>query len=271
MQFNRVALIGAFLITQAFAAAPEVQVTELRPSEYNDNIKIDFHTNGPLDTDKPIHFKVRSFPLGVDPYNEQLGRMKTNPNGTTILLIINGKYRSYVVKNENNPLVEQRTYFTKQFRKFLPRDVTKNLERGQIVVTAVALNNYNESIKIGGAMETRVINYKTAEKRNPKLDEKLSKPYILYNEPYGDFEEGLPILLDFLVINTNLGSESDKVKLYIDGVPNDTLTQWTPYQITGLSAGMHSIRIVLIDEDGKEYPEPFGPQQSTIVVQKTGR
>lgn len=262
--------VGLIGISLAFADTPEVQITELNPTPYNENIQVDFHTNGPLENDKPLHLKVRSYPLGVSRYNEQLGRMKTNPNGSTILVLINGTYRTYVVKNENNPLIEQRTYFTKQFRKFLPRDITKNLERGQIVVTVIALNNYNESIKFGGAMETRVVNYKASLQRNPKLDEKLSKPYILYNEPYGDFEEGVPILLDFIVMNTNLGAQADKVKVYIDGNPQETLSQWVPYQITNLPPGTHSIRLVLVDENGKPYPEPFGPQQTTIVVQKKG-
>jgi hypothetical protein len=267
--------ISLFLFSAFLSAAdlppeePEsmtLQVAKLQNTSFNENILVQFYTKGILKPDEPIFFDIRSFPLGVNTSAEQFRGMRNNKFGTSVLLLINGKYRVYLNKAENNPFIEQRTYFTKKFRQFLPKDITSQLQAGQLVMTAVALSSYRESIKYNNAIKTRVVNYISSKEINLELDKKLRSPYVLYNEPYGQFQVADPILLDFLVMNVPLSPNDYNVKVFIDGALETTLAEWLPYQIRGLLPGKHTVKLVLVNGKGAEVPGPFGPQEQTIEI-----
>jgi len=245
-----------------------VQIAKIESSSFNENILVQFYTKGVLKPEDPIFFDIRSFPVGVNTASEQFRGMKNNRFGTSVLLLINGKYRTYLNKAENNPFIEQRTYFTKKFRQFLPKEITNQLQPGQLVMTAVALTSYGETVKYNNAIKTRVINYKSTGEINLELDKKLRQPYLLYNEPYGQFQVSEPILLDFLVMNVPLSPNDYQVKVFIDTHLVATLTEWAPYQIRGLLPGKHTVKIALVNGKGIEIMGPFGSQEQTIEVMK---
>ncbi len=243
-----------------------VQIAKLQSSPFNENILVQFYTKGILKSEDPIFFDIRSFPVGVNTSAEQFRGMRNNKFGTSVLLVINGKYRTYLNKVENNPFIEQRTYFTKKFRQFLPKEITTELDAGQLVMTAVALSSYGETIKYNNAIKTRVVNYKSAQEINLELDKKLRLPYILYNEPSGEFQVSTPLLLDFLVMNVPLSPNDYQVKVFIDSYLVATISEWAPYQIRGLIPGKHAIKLVLVNGKGVEIPGPFGVQEQIIEI-----
>ena len=64
------------------------------------------------------------------------------------------------------------------------------------------------------------------------------------------------LLLDFFLINVTLGSDGNKVRATI----NDEvfmIDEWVPYYIQGLTPGILTIKLELIDADGITDRRPF--------------
>jgi hypothetical protein len=98
----------------------------------------------------------------------------------------------------------------------------------------------------------------------PSID--LSRPFLTYNCPEGEFKAGQPILLDFYLSNTQLSSDGYKVRLIIDGRDKRILTDWVPYYIYGLKKGSHTIKLELLSPQGTVLSPLFDDLQQTIVV-----
>ncbi len=76
---------------------------------------------------------------------------------------------------------------------------------------------------------------------------------IFYSRPKGEYKgaDTQSILLDFFVSNTTLAADGNKVKADING-QEFILDSWQPYEIKGMPMGENTVKLTLLDKDGKE-------------------
>ena len=253
------------------ANSPEIEVIRMEKAPYSEKAVIhQMYTenkSGKLGgRENPLVMQVIDFPVGVflPSKPEWLRGMRENEQGSVILVWVYGangyQKRFYLTRQNGTPFVEGRTYFKDTFRKYFE---SGDLPSGEAVVSANLVNAYGESVKTFKATRTIVAN---ASEKNSTLEQGLKKPHLVYNEPYGNFRNGQPIMLDFYVCNADLGRDAYRVELYIDGNHEETLYEWTPYKIRGLKPGRHEIQLVLLDPSGKKMSEPFGEQKNVILI-----
>lgn len=248
--------------------ADELQVYKIQPTPSNDQSRVKITSGGVVKGDDPIYLQVESFPIGVNAQSDYFkeNRFRENLRGSTILLIFNGQMRRVVTTSDNNPYIEQRSYFNKRFRKSMDPALKKEIGSGDFVVLAILINSYGESVKMSGSSDQKVLYMNQRQRSSPSAADKAKQRAVYYNQPRGSFAQGQPILLDFYLQNTRLSHSSDQVVLYIDGQPRAYLTEWAPYSIRGLPKGIHEIRLELINSSGKAYDLPFGDQKELIEV-----
>jgi len=248
----------------------EIKVFPLQATPFNENIEIKIGTKSLLRRRDTIFVEYRSFPLGVDTYPKSFSKdfrtMKRNPEGTTILVIFNGRIRMPITAHDDIPMIEKRAYFNKELNKRIPRDIAKKLKKGKIVVSAIALNSFNESIKSESAIDTKYLDYMEHQEADGSLVSRLKEPYVLYNQPVGKYFQGEPVLLDFFLVNTSIAPNGNKVELYIDDKFIATLNHWIPYQIQNLELGLHKVKVVLVNANGMPYETPFLPQEAVVEI-----
>lgn len=126
--------------------------------------------------------------------------------------------------------------------------VKKDLKKGGYVVLAFLSRSYHESVKNGKAYVVKKFTVGDAEPHS--ID--LKKPQMFYSRPKGTYKwaAGNKLLLDFFLLNTDLSAEGNKVKATINGEEH-LISKWQPYAIEGLEAGKVTIKLELIDKDGK--------------------
>lgn len=259
-------LLGILFFSIAKLYSDPIEIIPLKPTPFNDNVEIRLKRKDIIHRGDPLIVQYRSFPLGVQTYSESLQGMRRNPNGSTIVIIFNAKDRISVTDRDEVPMIEKKAYFEKELTKNLPRKLKVDFQKGKVVVTAIALNAFNESIKTPGAMAVEVLDYENPPTRNKQIRDKLKEPYVLYIQPLNKFKVGEPVLLDFYLVNTEISLDGNKVDLYIDGRLITTLTRWIPYQILNLSPGYHKIKIVLVDPKGNPLELPFTQQEAVIEI-----
>ena len=137
-----------------------------------------------------------------------------------------------------------------------------DLKEGNNVVLSFLSRSYHESIKNGDAYT--LVNYKVGE-----TTEEFDKgaEHLFYSRPKGTYsgKDAQKLLLDFYLVNTELGENGNKVVATIDG--NDfILDAWEPYFVEGLGSGEHTFRIKLIDKDGNLVPGPFNDSGDRVVT-----
>ncbi len=267
-------LVTGLLFTVGLAAAPKIEVLKMTPAYFNENaiIKRMYIEDGILNSKSPLILQVGEFPIGVSLPNppEWLKGMRENGNGSTILLWVYGENkfqkRFYLSKDDATSFIEDKTYFKDRFRKYFDSNDLPGVE-GKIAITAILVNAYGESLKVGRATKLLVADYKErAENENKEFQKNLDKARILYNEPYGNYKSDQPIMVDYYVYNADIGTDAYTIELYIDGKKEEVLYEWAPYRVKNLTPGVHEFRLVLIDPTGKPAPEYFGEQKNLIRV-----
>jgi hypothetical protein len=143
------------------------------------------------------------------------------------------------------------------------------LTEGVHTLRAFPSRSWHESIKTPGAFVAETFYYKK-KTGDPVLQE--GAPFLTYSRPKGEYkdDESKQILLDFYLSNAELGAGKYKVVATIDGGTPDTLTDWIPYFIEGLTAGEHSVKLELVGPDGKVVPGPFNSVERKIKVLAPG-
>jgi len=119
--------------------------------------------------------------------------------------------------------------------------INKDFIYGNNVFVAFLTNNNGISIK---ANKAKVV-------KNVLIDDEslfdMSQPHLFYYLPQATIQQ--PIL-DFYLVNTAIAKQGNKVKVIINGT-TFLITKWAAYQIAGLKDANNTIRIELIDKNGK--------------------
>jgi hypothetical protein len=139
----------------------------------------------------------------------------------------------------------------------------QDLQPGGYVALMFLSRSYHESLK---HKDSYALDYFRVGPKAIKNDVDLKKPLMFNSRPKGDYKgekETKRVLLDFYLVNTELAEDGYKVKATIDGT-DFMITKWEPYFIEGLPLGEHTIRLELLDKDGKTVANKFNPVERKI-------
>lgn len=245
----------------------KVQVVPVSPTPDPDHVETNilYPKNKELKTSAPVKGQIRleGFALGTDTEQPRKKEIWNDPEGQSLHVFIDNQ--PYFSLNEAliDALDDNENYFDQTADFSIPF----KLEPGMHVIRTFPVRSYNESVKSERAFAAQIFYYQ-AKKDNPSVD--LSKPYLTYNEPQGEYDYDKknmqPILLDFYLTNCEISEDGYKVRLTIDNEDKRTLTAWQPYYIYGLGKGMHRIRLELLDPSSNLVPGPFNDVTRTIVI-----
>lgn len=243
------------------------QVVPMAPSPDPDYVEtlILYPKTKELKPSAPVkgQIKLSGYPLGIDTDQPRRKDVWNDSEGQSLHVFIDNQ--PYFSLNEAliDALDDQEDYFDQTADFTIPF----KLEPGMHVIRTFPVRSYNESVKADKAFAASIFYYQT-KKDNPAID--LSKPYLTYNEPQGEYDfdkkNMQPILLDFYLTNCNISQDGYKVRLTIDNQDKRTLTAWKPYYIYGLGKGQHQIRLELLDRGNAVVPGPFNDVTRTIVI-----
>ena len=81
-----------------------------------------------------------------------------------------------------------------------------------------------------------------------------AKPLLTYSRPKGEYKgvESDPIMIDFWLANAQLKGDGGtyRVRYSVDGGEGKYIDKWAPVWLNGWTAGKHTIKLELVDEDG---------------------
>ncbi|GAA4352313.1 hypothetical protein GCM10023185_11850 [Hymenobacter saemangeumensis] len=142
---------------------------------------------------------------------------------------------------------------------------SKPLADGSHVVLSFLSRSYHESLKHRSAYDLRVVNVGSTAAAAPAID--LTKPHLFYSRPKDNYSgaDSKRVMLDFYLVNTVLEPGGNNVRASINGT-EFILDKWLPYQMEGLPAGENTIKLELIDANGKLLPGPFNSVTRTFTI-----
>ena len=133
----------------------------------------------------------------------------------------------------------------------------KPVKDGSHVVLSFLSRSYHESLKHKDAYDLRVVNVgNSTTGSGTNFD--TNGQHLFYSRPKGDYtgNDTKKVMLDFYLVNTDLSDSGNRVRATINGT-EFMLNQWLPYTIEGLPMGENTIKLELVDKDGKVVAGPF--------------
>ncbi len=198
-----------------------------------------------------LQMRIEGFSLGYPTELPRAKEIRDSKEGQAIRILIDNNF-SYEANEAIDEFLDSEEADFNQTVKFT---LPKKLPEGEHIIRLFLIRSYGEALKGKNSYKTSFFNVgKNSKKGLPSFD--LSKPFITYNEPRGEFSGKNPLLLDFLVNNIQLSNDGYKVRVIIDKKDMRILTQEIPYYIYGLSPGSHTIELQLLDSHNKVVPPP---------------
>jgi len=189
-----------------------------------------------------INFSVKGYDLGVQTADAATRGIANSGKGQHIHFIVNnGPYSAH---------------YTPSFEKEMPE--------GYHTVLAFLSRSYHESVKNGQSFWVDVVKV-GAPNEGPDVD--LSEQHLFYSRPKGTYS-GADIdnlMLDFFLLNTEIGPEGNKVIATINGTPF-TIDEWAPYYIKGLEPGEVTVKLELVNKEGNVIAGPFNTVERTVKL-----
>ncbi|MBO0359524.1 hypothetical protein J0X19_16310 [Hymenobacter sp. BT186] len=145
---------------------------------------------------------------------------------------------------------------------------TKNIVDGQHVVLSFLSRSYHESLKHRGAYDLRLVTVGKLPSNAPAPTFDLKAPHLFYSRPKDVYsgKDAQKVMLDFYLVNTTLEPGGTQVRATING--NEfMLDQWAPYMMEGLPMGENTVKLELLDDNGKLIPGPFNSVTRTFSLQ----
>lgn len=140
---------------------------------------------------------------------------------------------------------------------------------GDYHVLAFLSRSYHESIKTDAAH--RAIKMTVGDSKFMKTSESINFPMLFYSRPKGTYVGKAntdKVMLDFYVIEAELGPDKFKVKANINGEEDHILDKWQPYFIEGLPMGKNTITLTLLDAKGEVVDAPYNPVTREFELKK---
>lgn len=196
-----------------------------------------------------VRFRLSGYELQVPTAGAE-GRGITRADGQHIHFILNNE-RYQALYDPSEPVV------------------LEDLPEGVHVLRAFPGTDWHESVKTPGAFAMRIIQVGDGE-ADPPVDP--NGPFLTYSRPVGEYagQAADSILVDFQLAGVRLDPEGHRVRLTVEGVGEAILTEWRPYLIVGLPDGSHTVRLELLDPEGRLVPGDFNRTERVIDVMGAG-
>lgn len=186
-------------------------------------------------------FDVKNYELGVQTEDAATRGIANSGKGQHIHFIVNnGPYSAHYMPGMSN-----------------------QLDEGNYVVLAFLSRSYHESVKSPNAFYVENITIGDVE----PVEEDLNTPHLFYSRPKGTYSgaDTEKLMLDFYLLNTTLSEDGNKVKATINN-QEFLITEWVPYYIEGLEKGEVSLKLELLDSEGKVISGPFNSVERTVIL-----
>lgn len=194
-----------------------------------------------------VSFTLSGFDLGVPTPGSLERGLALAAEGQHIRLLV-GDRREMVVTDLDEPVV------------------LADLPPGIHHLRAVPVTEWYESIKTPGAFVHRVIQVGEADSA-PRQDD---GPVLTPVRPWGDYRGAAAdsILVDVHLAGVRLSEDGIRLRLTVEGLGRAEMTRWTPHVMVGLPDGVHTIRLELVDEQGRRLPGSLARAERVITVDR---
>ncbi len=144
-------------------------------------------------------------------------------------------------------------------------EFTKELTEGKHVLLAFLSRSYHEAVKNDSSYILKELIVGTPAEDEPQFD--AMAQHLFYSRPKGTYSgaDTKKLMLDFFLFNTSISPDGNKVRATINGEEH-VLTEWAPYYIEGLEMGEVTIKLELIDKDGKLIPGPYNSVERKVTL-----
>lgn len=263
-------LLSKILLSAAlFGAAIEgeqggeirVVPVEATPEPSEVEVLIAYPKEDEVEPENPVRlqFRLEAYPLGFASDFQRAQEIRDSKQGQALHVIVDGKSHLSV----NEAIDDTAESAEINYDQMIMTTIPYNLSKGEHILRVFPVRSFDESLK--GPKTFATCRFYVGHKDSAKTID-LSRAFLTYNQPQGTFGKKEPILLDFIVSNTQLSQDGYKVRLTIDGNDRRILTQWSPYYIYGLKSGSHTIKLELLDTRNKVVPPLFDDLEQTIIV-----
>lgn len=199
-----------------------------------------------LSGDDSIEFSydVTNFELAVPTEDADQKQIAKSAQGQHIHLILN-----------NNP-----------YHAIYEPNYKLDLEDGHYVALSFLSRSYHESVKTPDAY--MVSQFTVGDAEEEAVD--LSAPMLFYSRPKGTYTgaDTERLLFDFYLVNTEVGSGGNQVRVTVNSDTTFMVDQWQPYIMEGLPMGENTIKIELVDSQGNLIDSPFNSEERTFTLEE---
>ncbi len=145
-------------------------------------------------------------------------------------------------------------------------DFDHEVPDGEHYLLSFLSRSYHESIKTPAA---RMVKKVTVAGKSITKTADVKEPMLFYSRPKGIYTgkaETDKIMLDFYVVNAELGAGKYSVKVLVNGEKEFVADAWQPYYLEGLPIGDNKIKLTLVDKDGKDVVTPLNPVERVFTL-----
>ncbi|MEZ4953724.1 MAG: hypothetical protein R2825_09115 [Saprospiraceae bacterium] len=139
---------------------------------------------------------------------------------------------------------------------------------GEHTILAFLSRSYHESIKNGQAFIAKKV---TVKNGSITKSEDIKEPMIFYSRPKGDYvgkAETDKVMLDFFLINAELGEGKYSVAVDVNHQRTHFLKVWEPYYIENLPMGENVIKLTLLNPNEDPVKTPYNPIERTFNLKE---
>ncbi len=194
-------------------------------------------------------------PFKYETTNFLLTKMTGGPHSEEMANSMKGQHIHNIVDNE-------------PYSAHYETSFTKDIADGQHVVLSFLSRSYHESLKHRGAYDLRLVTVGKLPYNAPAPTFDLKAPHLFYSRPKDVYtgRDAQKVMLDFYLVNTTLEPGGTQVRATING-SEFMLDQWAPYMMEGLPMGENTVKLELLDADGKLIPGPFNSVTRSFSLQ----
>lgn len=206
---------------------------------------------------KEMRYIQDKFVFEVEGTNYKLGEQ--TPDAGQKMCANSGKGQHIHLIVDNKPYAAR---YTAEFDDY-------KLESGEHYVLAFLSRSYHESIKTKDAHLARKVE---VSDNMIKRAESVSESMLFYSRPKGTYTGKAnteKVMLDFYIANLKLG-KNYKVQAEINGEETHTISVWQPYYIEGLPLGKNTVKLTLVDGEGKVVDTPLNPVTREFELKADG-
>lgn len=211
---------------------PDVTLKLIRPTEMA------------VDTgDVTFKFEVTNYELGIQTPDAADRRIANSAKGQHIHFIVN-----------NGP-----------YSAHYEPEFSKKFEEGNYVILAFPSRSYHEAVKNDSSY---VLTKLTVGNPGEEMNFDPKGQHLFFSRPKGTYSgtDTEKLMIDFFLINTSISEGGNKVRATINGEEH-IITEWAPYYIEDLGKGEVTIRLELVDKNGKLIPGPFNSVERKVTLE----